>query len=105
MARFRTVGFGPNWAVFLLPYAEQGPLYATINPAAYMASNGTDQTWRNVRSATIPLMLCPSDSGAQVPFALNGGGWARGNYAGNAGGGWFNSTLGGASSANWWLLA
>ena len=28
---------------------------------------------------------------------MNGGGWARGNYAANAGPGWYNWTLGGAS--------
>jgi prepilin-type N-terminal cleavage/methylation domain-containing protein len=100
VSAYRTPGFGPNWAVFLLPYIEQGPLYATINPASYMASNGADQSWRNVRSATIPIMLCPADMGATIPFALNGGNWARGNYAANAGGGWFNCTLGGASSSS-----
>jgi len=95
---YRNPGFGPNWAVFLLPYIEQAPLYATINPASYMASNGVDQSWRNVRSTTIPIMLCPADTGANVPFALNGGDWARGNYAASAGAGYFNWTIGGTSS-------
>jgi prepilin-type N-terminal cleavage/methylation domain-containing protein/prepilin-type processing-associated H-X9-DG protein len=98
-ANYRTPGFGPNWAVFLLPYLEQAPLFATINPSSYLATNGTDQSWRNVRSAKIPILLCPSDSGADVPFALNGGDWARGNYAANAGNGYFKWTLNGASSS------
>src|SRR5215475_2243150 len=49
---YRNPGFGPNWAVFLLPYIEQGPLYATINPASYMASTGVDHSCRHVRPAT-----------------------------------------------------
>jgi prepilin-type N-terminal cleavage/methylation domain-containing protein/prepilin-type processing-associated H-X9-DG protein len=101
VSAYRTPGFGPNWAVILLPFYEQDALYKQ-NAAGilnYMPSNGTDQSWRNVRSATIPIFYCPSDPAAQtVPFALNGGNWARGNYAASAGSGWFNWTLSGSSN-------
>jgi prepilin-type N-terminal cleavage/methylation domain-containing protein len=98
---YRTPGFGPNWAIYLLPYIEQAPLYRLTNAQNFLATNGADQTWRTVRGTTVPLLLCPSDSGDQTtPFALNGGGWARGNYAANAGPGWFHWTVNGGSSAN-----
>jgi prepilin-type N-terminal cleavage/methylation domain-containing protein len=29
---YRNPMFGPNWAIYLLPYIDQGPLYASINP-------------------------------------------------------------------------
>jgi prepilin-type processing-associated H-X9-DG protein len=110
--------FGPNWIVLILPYIEQGPLYnqASNSIRNYMI-NG-DNTWRSIRGATIPLLLCPSDDGQDIPYSgfdaynntqLLPGGWARGNYACNAGGihqpntppggnpvGWL-STLNGAS--------
>jgi len=102
---YRTPGFGPNWAVFILPYIEQGNLFdkyaSGINN--YMTSFGADQTWRAVSGATVPIMLCPSDDGSQTKFALNvlplynSGGWARGNYAANAGPGWFHGTQNGNS--------
>jgi hypothetical protein len=96
---YRTPGFGPNWAIFLLPFYEQKPLYdanATgINN--FLPSNGADLSWRNLRGNKLPVFRCPSSTGNDIPFALNGGNWARGNYAGNAGPGWLNWTLNGSS--------
>jgi prepilin-type N-terminal cleavage/methylation domain-containing protein/prepilin-type processing-associated H-X9-DG protein len=93
--------FGPNWAVWLLPYLEQDNLYNTINANSYMNSNGADQSWRNLRGATVTVLLCPADPSPQsVQFSLNGGGWARGNYAANAGGSWLNFTVGGSASSD-----
>jgi prepilin-type processing-associated H-X9-DG protein len=86
--------------VVLLPYIEQAPLYKTVNPDLYLQSNGTNQTWRNVRSTEVSIFNCPSDSADRTPCSLNGGGWARGNYAANAGPGWFNGTVGGAASSS-----
>jgi prepilin-type N-terminal cleavage/methylation domain-containing protein/prepilin-type processing-associated H-X9-DG protein len=102
LSAYRTVPFGPNWAVYLLPQIEQGGLYSQFSASIlnYMASNGTDQNWRGLRGTKLTLMLCPSDVGADVQCALNGTGWARGNYAANAGPGWFNGTLLGASTNN-----
>lgn len=96
VSAYRNPGVGPNWAVLLLPYIEQDNLYKTGNVTNYMASNGTDQTWRNMRTTPISLMICKSDKG-QVPFTLNGGNWARGNYGANAGSGWLHWTLAGSS--------
>src|SRR5262249_22954138 len=31
--------FGPNWAVFILPYVEQGPLFTQANPSSYPGIN------------------------------------------------------------------
>lgn len=93
---YRNPAPGPNWAVLLLPYIEQDNLYKTGNVSNYMASNGTDQSWRNMRSTPIAMMICKSDKG-QVPFTLNGGNWARGNYGANAGSGWLHFSLNGGS--------
>jgi prepilin-type N-terminal cleavage/methylation domain-containing protein/prepilin-type processing-associated H-X9-DG protein len=98
-----TFPFGPNWAVYLLPYIEQDNLYKTINVNAYPGFAVTpatiynwtayDRTWRALRGQTIPTFLCPSDSnnnttpyndpsGVDAPTEV---GWARGNYAATAG--------------------
>lgn len=98
---YRNPMFGPNWAVLLLPYYDQGPLYSAFASGInnYMASNGTDKTWQGVRTQNLTVMLCPSDpTGRNTPFALQGGNWARGNYAANAGPSWFSATLGGQAS-------
>jgi prepilin-type N-terminal cleavage/methylation domain-containing protein/prepilin-type processing-associated H-X9-DG protein len=98
----RVIPIGPNWCILMLPYMEQDALYRSVNVAAYMSSNGSDQTWRGLRDKTVPIMLCPSDPNNQTPFVLNltpgpagTGPWARGNYAANAGPGWLNQTLNG----------
>jgi prepilin-type processing-associated H-X9-DG protein len=83
--------------VFLLPFIEQDALYRTIDVRTYMSSYGLNQSWRSVRGTSIPLMLCPTDSNNDKPFALNNGPWARGNYAANAGPGWLHQTLNGGS--------
>ena len=82
--------FGPNWAVLILPYMEQGPLYDqhATNINSYM-QNGNN-AWRNVGTTRISALICPSDSATQTYTASGGtwlGGvtWARGNYAANAG--------------------
>src|ERR1043165_1215051 len=62
MSAYRTPGFGPNWAVLMLPYFEQQSLYdqnsAGINN--YLPSNGTDLSWRRVATPNIKSMRCPS---------------------------------------------
>ena len=90
--------FGPNWAVYLLPYVEQENLYAQANVGDYLAGYASGDAarrdrWRTVvKNVTIPLYLCPSDVGRDTPFVgyQNAPGpWARGNYAANAGPGWW----------------
>lgn len=97
---YRNPGFGPNWAVFLLPYLEKADLYAQAQPEKFMPSAGSDQTWRNIRNAKLVTMLCPVDTFNGINFSLNGGDWARGNYAASAGGGWYPWTMNGQSSSN-----
>ncbi len=98
--------WGPNWAVYLLPYLEQGPLYEQARVGDYMigyqnGNNAQRDYWRSVvKDKVIPVYLCPADKGNAVPFAgytQNPGPWARGNYAGNAGPGWWQMSLNGQS--------
>jgi len=89
--------FGPNWAVFVLPYLEQEAVFAKANIAAtYPGTNNLDDfatynlSWRSVRDVTVATFLCPSDSGQDMPFTSGTGSppekeWARGNYACNGG--------------------
>jgi prepilin-type N-terminal cleavage/methylation domain-containing protein/prepilin-type processing-associated H-X9-DG protein len=98
VSAYRSPGFGPNWAVFLLPFLEQAPLYQSVSLdiSNFFPSKGTDQNWRKIRGETIPTFLCPTDT-TDTQFALQGGGWARGNYAANAGADWISDTVGGHS--------
>src|SRR5205809_2462129 len=75
VSAYRTPGFGPNWAIFLLPYVEQMPLYQSINVSSYVGSAGADQSWRTLRDKSVPVYICPADPGAANLgfFALNGG--------------------------------
>jgi prepilin-type N-terminal cleavage/methylation domain-containing protein/prepilin-type processing-associated H-X9-DG protein len=93
--------FGPNWAVYLLPFIEQTNLYNTINVNAYPGTSlpanlinypTYDRSWRSIRSATIKVYLCPSDTNNRSPYVDSSGvdtpaevGWARGNYAATSG--------------------
>ncbi|HEY2893108.1 MAG TPA: DUF1559 domain-containing protein, partial [Pirellulales bacterium] len=106
MSAYRTPGFGPNWAVLMLPYFEQSALYdqnsAGINN--YLPSNGADLSWRRLATANVKSMRCPSDNYGAVSnnnFTLNTGQfnayWARGNYGANAGPGWLHFTENGKS--------
>jgi prepilin-type N-terminal cleavage/methylation domain-containing protein/prepilin-type processing-associated H-X9-DG protein len=95
--------FGPNWAVYLLPYIEQDNLYRQANVTSYpgvpwvvgTAPSKVDLSWRVIVGSTVKTFLCPSDGRNSTPYtaasptypaapvalpaALNG--WARGNYA------------------------
>src|SRR3954468_14338741 len=103
VSAYRTPGFGPNWAVLMLPYFEQGSLFdqnaAGINN--YLPSAGADLSWRRVAPAKLKGFLCPSDPYSRVTFALNPSPfnteWARGNYGANGGPGWLNWTTDGKS--------
>jgi len=83
--------FGPNWVVLVLPYIEQSSLYNSVtpNPATYLQTTApANQTWKDLRTTSLPGLLCPSDVGRETPWSGGkpAGGWARGNYACNAGG-------------------
>lgn len=105
MANWDGTPMGPNWAVLILSYIEQDAL-ANMAQAQLWRTTG-DTSWINVRSVKIKTYLCPADSGQDVPFngwnTQYGGGWARGNYAINAGPGSLYGTgvfNGGVSSGN-----
>jgi hypothetical protein len=106
LSAYRTPGFGPNWAVLMLPYFEQQSLYDQNNAGItnYLPSNGSDLSWRRLATANIKSMRCPSDNygaNAANTFSLNtgtfNGFWARGNYGANAGPGWLHWTEQGKS--------
>jgi prepilin-type N-terminal cleavage/methylation domain-containing protein/prepilin-type processing-associated H-X9-DG protein len=103
LSAYRNPGFGPNWAVLMLPYFEQGSLFDQNSGGInnYLPSNGNDLSWRRVASVTLKAFQCPSDPNNRVPFSLNtttfNANWARGNYGANAGPGWLNWTVDGKS--------
>jgi prepilin-type N-terminal cleavage/methylation domain-containing protein/prepilin-type processing-associated H-X9-DG protein len=90
-----TFPFGPNWAVYLLPYIEQDNLASTINLSAYPGAiqnvfdfANYDRSWRSIRGYSVKPYLCPADPNNQMPYFDASGvdcppeaGWARGNYA------------------------
>jgi prepilin-type N-terminal cleavage/methylation domain-containing protein/prepilin-type processing-associated H-X9-DG protein len=94
-----TYPFGPNWAIYILPYIEQDNLYKTINVNAYPGPianifdfKNYDRSWRALRGQTVKTYLCPSDPFNQAPYVDASGvdapaevGWARGNYAATCG--------------------
>lgn len=88
--------FGPNWAIYLLPFIEQDNLYRQANVASYPGTTNVanlaayNTLWRVVRGQVLPGFLCPSDKGAADTFSDPNGrlpqqNWARGNYACNGG--------------------
>jgi len=97
-----TLPFGPNWAIYMLPFIEQDAIYNSISITSYPGPGVTpttlttytayDRSWRSLRGRTIKVFLCPSDAFNQDPYNDTSGidapaeaGWARGNYAGTAG--------------------
>jgi prepilin-type N-terminal cleavage/methylation domain-containing protein/prepilin-type processing-associated H-X9-DG protein len=90
------VPFGPNWAVLILPYIEQDPLYKQANPGSYPGIPVTpgvvppyaavNNSWRVLRGVVIKTYQCPSDPYNAFPYNDPTGNappetiWARGNY-------------------------
>ncbi len=112
-----------NWVILILPQIEQTNLrqlfdqdqYGNINlPIGTSATGITNPataaplSTQTARATVLQAMLCPSDGSNQVAFdgstdsstsAMNQAnqGWARGNYAANAGpNGWLASATSGA---------
>lgn len=86
--------FGPNWAVFTLPFVEESRLFDDVQPDLAAYRDRGISAWRDqVRGQKRSLMLCPSDSFNSVPCSLLGG-WQRGNYGANAGPGMFDANRG-----------
>jgi type II secretory pathway pseudopilin PulG len=85
----------PNWVVAILPFIEAGNVMSLYDKNAYYLDSALNYSFH---AATLPFMLCPSDSNAPTPYngaeanAVGGylGGtsspsvWARGCYAANS---------------------
>jgi prepilin-type N-terminal cleavage/methylation domain-containing protein/prepilin-type processing-associated H-X9-DG protein len=74
-----------NWAIQVLPFIEEQPLYDTFQLYEEDGSALGDFGNRKSRGTELQYMLCPSDTGRGTFCGLSGGNWARGNYALNAG--------------------
>jgi len=81
-----TPGQNWGWSTYLLPYVEQAPLYALLNPEATTSSltltptppaNGYLAT--TVTGTALPVYLCPSDP-APGPSNPYFSGYAKSNY-------------------------
>jgi prepilin-type N-terminal cleavage/methylation domain-containing protein len=82
--------FGPNWAVLILPYIEQGSLWTPAVQTSidnYMTTPG-ENGWRVISTNALSIMNCPFDVGnhSAAYAGTIPGSWAHGNYACNAGG-------------------
>lgn len=75
--------FRENWVILTLPFMEEQSVFDSFD-LSLPISRRENQLGRSTR---LDVMLCPSDSGAERPFAGTsngeGGNWARGNYAAN----------------------
>jgi prepilin-type N-terminal cleavage/methylation domain-containing protein len=82
---------GPNWAVLILPYIEQGPLFVANQASIQSYLSTGSQAWRaNIKGVQIPTFVCPSEENDVMSTpgtAPQSGqaGWARGCYAANMG--------------------
>ncbi len=75
--------WGQNWLVLLLPQIEQGNLFAMYDFKELRAMDGAN---KNVVSAEIPLLRCPSDPRGEK-YSVPPAQFARGNYGANYGAG------------------
>jgi hypothetical protein len=97
--------FGPNWALLILPYIEQNNLYQLQATSIQSYMQTGDSNWRILRTNSLRLLLCPSDTGSTTPYSGVGGNWARGNYAANAGPSYWDpymSVLAATANGQWY---
>jgi prepilin-type N-terminal cleavage/methylation domain-containing protein len=95
-----TTKWKENWVILILPFIEQQALYDSFNHAVPIS----DASNRTQRGTQLSFMLCPSDTGRNVPFSRSGEGdnWARGNYGANGSiEQLYNSGLNGPRSSEW----
>ncbi|MEX2168316.1 MAG: DUF1559 domain-containing protein [Pirellulales bacterium] len=78
-----SIQYRANWIIEILPHLEEQPLYDSFDFNQFISHANN----REARGTPIPTLLCPEDSGAEVPFAgmlpIEGDNWARANYACN----------------------
>jgi prepilin-type N-terminal cleavage/methylation domain-containing protein/prepilin-type processing-associated H-X9-DG protein len=86
-----------NWVIAILPYLDNRQLYGSFNFKAYIS----DPTNQGPRSATLPVMLCPTDVGGNNFYgsAADGPNWARGNYGANGSLAYLNESVSGTNPA------
>lgn len=98
--------FGPNWAVYLLPFLDENPLFQKANIEDYFEGYRTGDAerrdrWRlALQNQKVKVYQCPTDDITAPPFdgyEYAPGPWARGNYAANAGPGWWQMSFNGGS--------
>ncbi len=95
VANSASVNFGPNWAIYILPFIEQNDLYGSVASSVQEYMQTGSPSWRSIVGTAIPMFLCPSDASeltASGPLSLGGLNWARGNYGANTGPGLFWSS-------------
>jgi prepilin-type N-terminal cleavage/methylation domain-containing protein/prepilin-type processing-associated H-X9-DG protein len=76
--------WGQNWLVLLLPYMEQNNLFAMYDFRELRAMDGAN---KNVVSAEVALLKCPSDARGEKYTVPAPAVFARGNYGANYGAG------------------
>src|SRR5262245_35412924 len=89
---------GPNWAVLILPYIEQAPLYGQIDRSVTLLGKNqpliSDPKNARIRETQLEVFRCPTDARNAFPLEIGAARWARGNYAANAGNGALLTGLG-----------
>jgi prepilin-type processing-associated H-X9-DG protein len=65
-----------SWVVLLLPFIEESSLYDQFDQSKTVLQQPS-----NPQQASIPSLLCPSDSAANRLFGFSGKRFAKGNYA------------------------
>jgi prepilin-type processing-associated H-X9-DG protein len=102
---------GPTWVVAILPFIEAGNVLTLYNRQAFWMDAAANLSFR---AASLPFMLCPSDSFAPVAFngtnvgqnnaagAIIGpvGPWSRGCYGANVSCYWSSQSLD-ATPSSW----
>jgi type II secretory pathway pseudopilin PulG len=66
-----SINYRPNWIMHILPYLEEQPLYDSFHPDTFDLTKKiyvSNIANREERGTTIPMLLCPEDQGATVPF-------------------------------------
>jgi prepilin-type N-terminal cleavage/methylation domain-containing protein len=89
---------GPNWAILILPYVEQAPLYGRIDRTVTVSGKNqpliSDPKNAHIRETQVETFRCPTDTFNTSPLEIGPARWARGNYAANAGNGALLTGLG-----------
>ena len=100
----RDDGWGATWAVMILPYIDQAPLYSRYTSESVARSGNASSGNNFVTRQQLTAMKCPSHPEVRTLLTQDFTGFAKGNYAASIGGGnllsssHFNGELRGAFS-------